>query len=100
MMKNDVPIGKNRTGIALSPIDKREMLEVTDLTRTSAEDDASGLEQDDAGAGIAPLGQHGRPESRVAATDDSEVRRMPPAQRRVVVAAGVLQPEDGMLRGG
>ena len=45
MMKNDVPIGKNRTGIALSPIDKREMLEVTDLTRTSAEDDASGIAQ-------------------------------------------------------
>ena len=38
-MKNDVAMGKNRTGIALSPIDKREMLEVTDMTVPSMEGD-------------------------------------------------------------
>lgn len=31
-MRNDAPIGKNRTGIELSPIDKRELLEVTEMT--------------------------------------------------------------------
>jgi len=40
MMKNTVKLGKNRTGIALSPIDKREMLEVTELTHPP-EGDAS-----------------------------------------------------------
>jgi hypothetical protein len=38
-MKNDVAIGKNRTGIALSPIDKRELLEVTEMTVPSMEGD-------------------------------------------------------------
>jgi hypothetical protein len=32
MIKNDAALGKNRTGIALSPIDKKAMLEVTQLT--------------------------------------------------------------------
>lgn len=31
-MKNDAPIGRNRTGIELSPIDKRDLLEVTEMT--------------------------------------------------------------------
>lgn len=38
-MKSDVALGKNRTGIALSPIDKREMLEITDMTVPSMEGD-------------------------------------------------------------
>jgi hypothetical protein len=33
MKKNDAPIGKNRTGIELSPIDKREMLDIPALTK-------------------------------------------------------------------
>jgi rubrerythrin len=37
------PIGKNRTGIALSPIDKQDMLEVTELTVPSMEGDDSVL---------------------------------------------------------
>jgi len=40
-MKNDLAIGKNRTGIALSPIDKRELLEVTEMTVPSMEGDES-----------------------------------------------------------
>jgi hypothetical protein len=43
MMKNDVPIGKNRTGIALSPVDQKELLEVTDLTVPSMEGDERDL---------------------------------------------------------
>jgi len=36
-MKNDATIGKNRTGIELSPLDKRSMLEHTELTHPSTE---------------------------------------------------------------
>ncbi len=42
-MKNDLPLGKNRTGIELSPIDKRAMLEDTELTVPSTEADGSML---------------------------------------------------------
>jgi hypothetical protein len=42
-MKNDAPIGKNRTGIELSPIDKRSMLEDTELTHPSTESDGAVL---------------------------------------------------------
>ncbi len=38
-MKTDVAMGKNRTGIALSPIDKRDLLEVTEMTVPSMEGD-------------------------------------------------------------
>lgn len=41
MIKNDVAIGKNRTGIELSPIDKHDVLEVTELTHPSTDGDAS-----------------------------------------------------------
>lgn len=40
-MRNDAPIGKNRTGIELSPIDKRELLEVTGMTVPSTEADGA-----------------------------------------------------------
>jgi ferritin-like protein len=36
-MKNDAPIGKNRTGIDLSPVDKRDLLEVTEMTPESTD---------------------------------------------------------------
>lgn len=36
-MRNDAPIGKNRTGIDLSPIDKRDMFENTEMTHPSPE---------------------------------------------------------------
>jgi hypothetical protein len=45
MMKSDVAIGKNRTGIDLSPIDKKDMLEVTDLTVPSMEGDEHVMDQ-------------------------------------------------------
>lgn len=41
MIRNDVAIGTNRTGIELSPIDKRELLEVTERTEPSTEGDGA-----------------------------------------------------------
>lgn len=40
-MKNDAPIGKNRTGIELSPIDKRAMMEDTERTRPTTVGDGA-----------------------------------------------------------
>lgn len=42
-MKNDTPLGKNRTGIELSPIDKKAMMEDTELTVPSTEPDGTVL---------------------------------------------------------
>ncbi len=42
-MKNDTPLGKNRTGIEMSPIDKRAMMEDTELTVPSTETDGAVL---------------------------------------------------------
>src|SRR4051812_7310772 len=43
MMKNTVSIGKNRTGVELSPVHKRELAEVTDLTIPSMPGDETVL---------------------------------------------------------
>jgi len=42
-MKNDAPLGKNRTGIELSPLDKKDMLEIPELTVPSTPGNGAGL---------------------------------------------------------
>lgn len=42
-MKNDTPLGKNRTGIDVSPIDKKAMMEDTEMTVPSTEADGAVL---------------------------------------------------------
>src|SRR5688572_11206856 len=42
-MKNDAPLGKNRTGVELHPIEKRGMLEVPELTKPSTDADGAVL---------------------------------------------------------
>lgn len=42
-MKNDTPVGKNRTGIEMSPLDKQAMMEDTELTVPSTEADGATL---------------------------------------------------------
>jgi rubrerythrin len=44
-MNKDTATGKNRTGIDLSPIDKRELLEVTEMTVPSMEGDITVLDE-------------------------------------------------------
>lgn len=43
MIKNDAPIGKNRTGIEVSPLDKHDVLEIPGLTRPSSPADGAVL---------------------------------------------------------
>jgi hypothetical protein len=44
-MKSEVATGKNRTGIEISPIDKREVLDIPKLTRPSMEGDETVLDE-------------------------------------------------------
>ncbi|HVJ88411.1 MAG TPA: ferritin-like domain-containing protein [Labilithrix sp.] len=74
MRTNEIPIGKNRTGIELSPLDKRDMLEVTEMTTPSTLADGEALAQ-----------------ARAEFIQDAEVIGSvpPPASAKGVVTTGV-----------